>query len=122
MIDKLRRLLGLEHQDARIRQVEKRLDRIEDQMVRSSELDLVKNEIQELKDKKSLSEISKGDKARRTILKLLDQELEKGEIKKRILELEICSESHFYRVWNDLEKAGYIVNDELQVEIHVDQS
>ena len=89
-------------------------------MVRSSELDLVRNEVQELKDKKSLSDISKGDKARRTILKLLNQDLEKQGIKKRILELEICSESHFYRVWNDLEKAGYIVNEELQVEIEVD--
>jgi len=112
--------LGLEDQQARIRELEKRLSRVENEMVRDPELELVKNEIQELKEERSLSEISKGDKARRNILKLLDSGLEKQEIKKRILELEICSESHFYRVWNDLEDAGFIVNDSLQVEIKVD--
>ncbi|MFB6115868.1 MAG: hypothetical protein ABEK04_06315 [Candidatus Nanohalobium sp.] len=119
VVQKIRSLLGIDQHRDRISNIEKRLDRIEDQMARETDVELLRKEFQEVKGREA-PDVQKGDKARTTILKLLKEDLEKGEIKERILELDICSESHFYRVWNDLEDAQYIRDGDLAVEVSLD--
>lgn len=108
----LRSFLGLDQHESRISDIEKRLDRIEESMVRGSELELLEKEIQDLKED-SKTEGSKKVKARTRIVELKADGLDKGQIKDKILDNEICSKSHFYRVWNNLEDQGYIVDEEL---------
>lgn len=108
----LRGFLGLDQHEKRISEIEKRLDRIEDSMVRGSELELLENEVQDLKSG-SPKQGSKKVKARTRIVELKADGLDKGQIKDKILANDICSESHFYRVWNELQDQGYLVDGEL---------
>jgi len=120
-IEKIRSLLGIDQHQDRISTLEKRLDRIEEQMARDTDLELLRREFQELKETETGKDLTKGDKARETILQLLQEGMEKKDIKERIMELDICSESHFYRKWNELEDAQYIKNGELTVQVSVNK-
>lgn len=118
MFSAIRRLFGVKDNELRLEHLEDKIDSLEDKVVTEKDLEVIKDELQDIKQKET-SNISKGDKAKETILKLLQEGHNKSSIKDRILELDICSETHFYRVWNNLEDKGYIVDNELVVELEV---
>ena len=119
MFSALRRLLGVRENERRLSDLEDKIGSLEDKTVSKADLEVIEEQLQDIKNN-NVSKVSKEDEAEETILKLLKQDCDKSEIKKRILDLDICSESHFYRVWNTLEDKGYIVDQELVVKVDLE--
>lgn len=104
----------------RLDSIESRLSRLESDAVRESDIELLRNEVEELREGKS--SVSKQEKVRSRILELADEGLEKSSIKEKITEKEsLCSESYFYENWNYLLDAGFLSEEEGDVSILIEE-
>jgi len=112
MLDKIKDLLSSSDQlEKRVSSIESRLDTLESDVARQSDVELVRKELESLESEGG--GVSKSRLVRSRVLELVDRGMEKGEVKEKVVSSEsLCSESYFYENWNYLLDAGFIVCDD----------
>lgn len=95
----------------RLDSVESRLDSLESVAARSSEVELLRNELEAAREGRSPPQ--KRLIVQRRILELVDEGLEKGSIREAlVIDNDVCSDSYFYENWNLLMDAEYLMASE----------
>ena len=109
MLDKIKDLFSSSNQlEKRVSSIESRLDTLESDVARQSDVELVRKELESLESEGG--GVSKSRLVRSRVLELVDRGMEKGEVKEKVVSSEsLCSESYFYENWNYLLDAGFIV-------------
>jgi len=112
MLEKILEVFRSDSQlEKRVDSLESRLDNLESDVARTSDVELVRREVESLKS--STGSPSKSRMVRSRIISLVRRDLVKGDIKKKVVgEDSLCSESYFYENWNYLLDAGFIVHDD----------
>jgi len=112
MLEKILEVFRSDSQlEKRVDSLESRLDNLESDVARTSDVELVRREVESLKS--STGSPSKSRMVRSRIISLVRRDLVKGDIKEKVVgEDSLCSESYFYENWNYLLDAGFIVHDD----------